>query len=306
MESIEFQCPGCRKVVEFDRKLVGKPAYCGECGQKFIVPYSDFEEAQKLDSSDKSTEPPGFYRELLVDNWKVFFHRESLVGIVFITTIVVFKFFTGHTDYSFSLRFFRVQAPLGLVVSVVGWGCLLWYYLEIIYSAAFGDEWLPVVDMGGIFGAIWKIIKSIFLFAFAVLIVEAPFLIAMAVFKSAGISSELLTEILTLMGAYFLPMGILVIALGQIEQLLRPLRIIGSVFKAFAGYSLVAVLFLLIWRAEFQTVGYEEAAGGGNAAVALHLFANLAVQFIAVFVMRGIGLFGKHYEDYLPGTSENG
>jgi hypothetical protein len=296
MEIIEFQCPNCRKVVGFDRKLISKTAHCDKCSQKFVVPSEDFAQAKKIASTCKTADSPGFYKDLFVNNWKAFFKEESLVGIIFIAAIVFFKFFLGHIDYSTSFRYIRLQAPVGTIVSVAGWGCLLWYYMEIIYSAAFGDNYLPEVNMGGIFGAAWKIIKSISAFAFVLLIVEAPFLLIIAVLKNLGISSGLITEILTLAGAYFFPIIILTISVGQSEDLFKPLKLISSIFRNFTAYSVLSIMFLAIWLLEFETIGYHQAAQT-DTGITLHLVANLTVQFTAVFIMRGIGLFYKHYRD---------
>lgn len=297
METIEFQCPNCRKVVELNRNFIGKSAHCDKCSQKFIVPSEDFAQAEKIESAGKSPDAPGFYKDFFVNNWKAFFREESLVGMIFIAAIVIFKFFLGHLDYSTSFQYIRLQAPVGTIVSVAGWGCLLWYYMEIIYSAAFGDNYLPEVNMGGIFGAAWKIIKSISAFAFALLIVEAPFLLMIATLKNFGISSGLITEILTLAGAYFFPIVILTISVDQGEDLLKPFKIISSVFRAFTAYTILSVMFLAIWLLEFKTIGYQQAAKTGNTGIIPHLLADLAVQFTAVFIMRGIGLFYKHYQD---------
>ena len=79
---------------------------------------------------------PGFYRAVFIDSLKLFVRPQNATGLVFVTAAVCFKFFTGHTDYSFTMGAFRVQAPVGWVVTLSAWGCLFWYYMEIICTTA--------------------------------------------------------------------------------------------------------------------------------------------------------------------------
>ncbi len=51
---------------------------------------------------------------------------------------------------------------------------------------------------------------------------------------------------------------------------------------------------------EWKTVGYIQLKNESDFVVALHLVANIAVVFLTVFAMRSVGLFGRHYNCYLP------
>jgi len=70
----------------------------------------------------------------------MFIKLENAAGLVFVVTAVCFKFLLGHTDYSFTMGAFRVQTPTGFIITLAAWGCLFWYYMEIIYAVAFDVE----------------------------------------------------------------------------------------------------------------------------------------------------------------------
>jgi len=117
--TIKFYCPGCGALIAFDDKHHGKRARCTTCGQPFIIPSKDNETARKIRPEPEKAEPQsGFYRAVFVDSWKIFASRANATGLVFVTAAVAFKFFAGHTDYSFTVGLFRFQAPLGLIVTV--------------------------------------------------------------------------------------------------------------------------------------------------------------------------------------------
>ena len=81
--SIRFYCPTCGAPIAFQEKHIGKPARCLNCGQAFIIPPEDEQVPQKikLETKTQSSEPlPGFYKALLLDSLKIFFHAENLTG----------------------------------------------------------------------------------------------------------------------------------------------------------------------------------------------------------------------------------
>ncbi|MHC4682343.1 MAG: hypothetical protein ACYTEK_27090 [Planctomycetota bacterium] len=49
-----------------------------------------------------------------------------------------------------------------------------------------------------------------------------------------------------------------------------------------------------------RTSGYGQLINRNASIIALHLFANLAVQVTAIIAMRSIGLFYRHYSCYFP------
>jgi len=284
--TIRFNCPNCNALIAFDSKHSGKRARCLSCGQLFIIPSRDNETPQKLEPKIEKSKPlPGFYQAVFVDSWKLFINPSNATGLVFVAAAVCFKFFTGHTDYSFNMGMGRFQAPVGQIVTVAAWGCLFWYYMEIIYSAAFDIGRLPDVYMGGLFGFMWNIIKSVFLFAASLIAVLLPCIIAIVISNKIGTEWPILTNILAIAGLFVFPMAILTLSIG---------RDITMVFQVVVG------LFILAWQLQLWTAGYGRLLYKPTTVVALHLLANLTVQVIAIIAMRTIGLFYRHYSCHFP------
>jgi hypothetical protein len=192
---------------------------------------------------------------------------------------------------------FRFQAPVGLVVTLSAWGCLFWYYMEIICSTALDTDELPDVYMGGLFGFIWNVIKSLTIFLVGLVAVLLPCIIFISISKSTGVVSH----VLSIVGLFAFPMAVLTISLApDVTMVFRLDYIFKTVAKAFWPYLLAAGMFLLAWELQLRTVGYGRLIGSGYLVIGLHLLANLAVQALALIAMRSIGLFYRHYYCYFP------
>jgi hypothetical protein len=294
--TIRFNCPNCDELIAFADKHSGKRAQCTSCGERFIIPSQDKEVPKKVAPSKEELEPlPGFYRAVFVDGLKLFVKPQNATGLVFISAAVCFKFFAGHTDYSSTAFDFRIQAPTGLVITLAAWGCLFWYYIEIICLAASDTDELPDIDMGGLFGFIGNIIKSLFTFSLALIAVQLPCIIFTAVSENTGIISQ----ILSLFGLFAFPMAILILAIeGDTMLLLRPSYLLRPVAKAFWPYLVVVGLLMLTWQLQLITPEYGDISSSGNFIVGLYLLVKLAVQALAIISMRSIGLFRHYYSCY--------
>ena len=296
--TIRFNCPSCNELIAFADKYSGKQARCASCGQRFIIPSEDKEKPKTIEPPAENAEPvPGFYRAVLIDSWKLFVRPQNATGLVFVIAAVCFKFFTGHTDYSFTMGMFRVQAPVGLVVTLSAWGCLFWYYMEIISTTANETDELPDVYMGGLFGYIWNVIKSLTIFAIGLFAVLLPSVIFISISGSTGVVSY----VLSIVGLFAFPMAVLTFSAGgDVSMVFRPDYIFKPIARAFWPYLLIAGLFMLAWELQLRTIGYGRLIGGDNLVIGLHLLANLAVQMLAIISMRSIGLFYRHYNCHFP------
>jgi hypothetical protein len=245
--TIKFHCPNCGAIIGFADRHSGKRAHCTSCGQHFIIPSESNATPEKVKQPDEKGDPvPGFYKAALVESWSLFAKAGNATGFVFIAAAVAFKFFTGHTDYSFTMGGFRVQAPTGLIITLASWGCLFWYYLEIIRSTAIGVEELPDVDMGDLFGFIWNVIKSLFTFAFALIIVLLPCILYLAFTKEQDVASH----ILSLIGLFAFPMAILTVSIsGEITTVFRVDYIILSCGRLVRRGLGITAQNRRIWRA---------------------------------------------------------
>src|SRR4030043_55101 len=191
--TIRFNCPNCNELIAFADKHRGKRAHCMSCGQRFIIPSGDKEKTKKIKSPKEKVEPlPGFYRALFVNSWRLFTKQENIAGLLFIAMAVFLKFFTAGKNYTLTIPgrgyIIDLPIPIGHVLHISAWGFLLWYYMEIIYSTAYVQEKLPDIIVGGFYGLLWRIAKSIYIFIIILLVGELPSLIA------ALISSRMETE----------------------------------------------------------------------------------------------------------------
>jgi hypothetical protein len=296
--TVRFNCPNCDELIAFADKYIGKQARCASCGQRFIIPSESKQAPKKIEPPAEKAEPvPGFYRAALIDSWKLFVRPQNATGLVFIIAAVCFKFFTSHTDYSFTMGMFRVIAPVGLIVTLSAWGCLFWYYMEIICTTANYTDELPDVYMGGLFGFIWNVIKSLSIFSIGLLAVLLPSAIFALITGGTGVVSHALS----LVGLFAFPMAVLIFSTApEVLTVFRQDYIYKPITKAFWPYVLVAGMFLVTWELELRTIDYGSLIGRGYFIVGLHLLANLAVQALAIIVMRSIGLFYRHYSCYFP------
>ncbi|UCC99273.1 MAG: hypothetical protein JSW66_05185 [Phycisphaerales bacterium] len=296
--TIQFNCPSCNALIAFADRHGGKRARCTACGQRFIIPLKSNESPRTIEPPEEEGKPlPGFYRAVFVGSWKLFVRPQNVTGLVFVAAAVCFKFFTGHTDYSWTFGGFRFQAPTGLVITLAAWGCLFWYYMEIIGATALDTEELPDVYMGGLFGFIWNVMASLLVFAMVLVVVLLPSIIYLATSKKAGVAWHVLVHA----GLFVFPMAILTFSVGRdVAMVLRPGYILRPIAKAFWPYLVVFGLFALAWELQLRTSRYGQLINKNASIIALHLFANLAVQMIALIAMRSMGLFCRHYSCHLP------
>jgi hypothetical protein len=173
--------------------------------------------------------------------------------------------------------------------------------MEIIRSTAVEIDDLPDVDMGGFFGFIWNIVKSLFIFAVMLIIVQIPCILFIIIEHNTGIESFVVRMILSLAGLFIFPIAILTISVtGDITLLFKPKYMLKPITKAFWPYIVVVGLFVLAWQLQLMTVEYGSLIGRDKFVIELHLFSNLAVQALTLVAMRVIGLFYQHYACYFP------
>jgi hypothetical protein len=289
--TIQFFCPSCNDIIGFPDKHAGRRARCTNCGQLFIIPSENYKKPKKVELPKEKGEPlPGFYRAVFIDNWKLFSNSENTTSLVFVIAAVCFKFFTYG---SFCC---------GFATHYVVWGWLFGFYLNIIYETAFEIEKLPEIYLGTSITFLWYIIKPLFLFSITMAVVQLPCIIRFFMLKEQGLSYDDilhlefgLLHVLFIFGLFLCPMAILTTSVGQTFTMFRPDYLLGPVFKAFGPYS---VTVLLLVAAAFLAIKTPQYTHAGLLITAGHLAMNLAVQVIAIFAMRSIGLFLRHYNCY--------
>jgi len=301
--TIRFNCPGCNEFIAFADKHSGKRAHCANCGQKFIIPVESKGKMKKIKQPKEIAEPmPGFYRAMFAESWQLFTKEENITGLVFIATAVCLKFFVAGRNYTMTIpgRAYSVDIPIpiGHVLHVAAWGFLFWYYMEIIYSTAFGQDKLPEVIVGGFRGLCGRIGKTVYIFLIMLIVVELPCFIVFLILGWIGVEMPVILYVLFFAGLFLFPIAILTVAVGKDLMMLRPNYLLIPIFRAFWPYLVTAVL--LGSAAVLQMFAKQYSNQFSTAATAGYLSLNLAVQLISLLAMRSIGLFFRHYSCLLP------
>jgi len=290
--TIQFFCPNCNEIIGFPDKHAGKRARCTTCGRLFIIPSENYKKPKKVEPPKEKGEPlPGFYRDVFVDNWKLFFDSENVTPLVFVIAVVCFKFFTAGSPCCAFVTHYAI------------WGWLLGFYLNIIYETAFEIDKLPEIYLGTSITFLWYIIKPFFLFSVTMAVVQLPFIIVLVLRKDEGLTIENiwqaefgLLHVFFILGLFLFPIAILTTAIGKDITLFRPDYLLRPIFRAFVPYVVTVLLLIAAALLETQTTQYT---GAGLLTTAGHLAMNLAVQLIAIIAMRSIGLFCRHYNCHL-------
>ena len=244
---------------------------------------------------------PGFYKAALINNWKIFADYQNITPLAFIASLVCFRFFLAHIDFSFTMGHFRVLLPFGLIVVIITWGCQLWYYMENVYSASLNAKELADTKIGLGLDFFWNIIKSIYLFIVAMILAELPFLIIVVILKKIGLEQPYILQFITLGGAFLFPTIIYILSGGwdlwlvfRIDYLIKPF------VKAPIAYLVVVAFVILAAKFEWETVGYNAVREQPRNLIALHLSANIATAGFTLIAMRAIGFFAYYYQCYMP------
>lgn len=304
--AISFKCPNCDQSYNIPDSQAGKEGRCRKCGGTITVPdknnQPELAAVQQDDGDQEDFELPlaGFYRAVLLENWKIFFRRGGLAGFVFIVAMVCLKFFIGHSDFSFTLPGFRFQCPIGWIAIITAWGCLSWYYMEIICTTVMEIDQLPEVDIGdGFFDFVGTVIKSIYLFIVALTFAEMPFLIITGILQKAGITWAPLLYVILFGGVILFPMIILTIsAAPEIWMVLRIDWLIKPIYKAFGAYLFVITLVFIAIVLQIKTQWYGDLDKPSELETGIHLVFNIFSVIVSIIAMRSIGLFARHYRCY--------
>jgi len=294
--TIEFNCPSCGALIAFDSRHAGRSARCLTCGQKLVIPAENFQKPEKIaPPPEPRGEPvPGFYRVAFVEAGKSVFHPQNVTTLAFIAAIVCFKFFLA-----------RGVCGLNFVATVIVWGWLFGFYLNIIAETTYDENLLPKIYLGTSITFLWYVIQPFFVFFFTLFLVELPFFITLSLTQGSGVTLtnfgsalgplHLLLQFFFILGLFLFPAAILTTAVGKDITLLRPDYLLAPVFQAFGPYVIIVLMLATAFFLQIHTTQYT---GAGLMTTAWHLAINLAVQVIAIFAMRAIGLFYRHYACY--------
>jgi hypothetical protein len=261
-----------------------------------FIPANSGQKPRKIELKPEPEFPlPGFYRAVFIDSFKIFFDKDNLTALVFVTAAVCFKFFTAGACCMGAITYFAV------------WGYLLGFYLNIIYQTALDGDKLPEIEVGTSITFLWYIFRPILTFAFSVFILQLPFIIVLAIFREKGATWEsiwqtrtavnLLLRTLFIGGLFLFPMAILAVAIIEdLPELFRIDRLITPIFRAIVPYTVVVGLLAVCCYIETIADQYKPYESSLNTIGNLGL--NLVLQAVAITAMRSIGLLYRHYGCY--------
>ena len=182
--------------------------------------------------------------------------------------------------------------PLGWILRAEVWGFLFWYYSEMIYSTGFDDKNFPEVILGGFYGLLWKIVKSLYTLFVILLVVWLPFIITYLISKKTQAELSILISVFKYCGIFLLPIAILNAAVGRDLTLLRPDYFLTAIFRVFIPYLVPAIILGAAVILQMKTRQFSRTDSSGTV---YYLLLNIAIQMIFIIAMRSIGLFYRHY-----------
>jgi hypothetical protein len=305
MATITFNCSKCKGLCAFKDIYAGHRARCLNCNQIFIIPASDNEKVKKVEHPKEYDQPlPGFYGAVFKYSLPAIFNIRGLATLLFVFIVTALKFFTIHLDYSFFVPFqsgggFTFHLPVGWIIAIFVWGGIFWCYAEIICATAFDIESLPQVIFGGGAGYLFSVLKSLYSFFIALVVVMLPAIIVRVILNIAGIHSDLAVFPFIILGIFLFPIAVLAVSVNKdLLILYNPVYLITPIRKAFGPYLFVVALFTLTFILQYMSHNYEDFIGQPNSVILKSLLVILAIQILAIFTMRVAGLFYRHYACY--------
>ena len=298
--TIKFFCPKCGELIAFEDKHAGKRATCMSCHQRFIIPDQSNQVPELIIPEKVEDDDPleGYYKALFIQTWRLFTDSENTTTIVFITAIVCFKFFLA-----------RGSCGCGYFTHIITWGWLFGFYLNCINENAFDVDKLPEIYLGTAVTFLWYVIKPFLIFSFTMTVIQMPFILGLIFMEKHGVNLwniwtfdfglNTILQVLFAIGMFVFPIAILSIAVGEDITLLRIDYFVKPIRKAKIPYLTTFILMLLLGTAVIITFPMQYDSEIATEKNALYFAANLAVQLIAIFTMRSIALFYRHYNCYM-------
>ncbi len=298
--SISCECPKCGRVCGFIDEYAGRRVRCLHCSTRFIIPAHDGEQIE-LPEVEPEGPLPGFYTAVFKESWQAFIQKESVTGIVLCIALTIFHFFIGDKDYSFDLPGLRFQGQIGWVVTIITAGYLLWYFIETINITANNCDFLPEIGIGDGFAFAGAVIKSIYFFIAPFAVAAIPAAIILNALSWIGLSFGWLDVVIITIAMIMVPINLSILACNIAPWMLfRYDRTILIISKSWRPYLMTTGITLVSFLLIFLTVGYFATDTKENPAAAIMLPARILTVFVALFAMRTIGLYARHYFHCFP------
>jgi hypothetical protein len=301
MATITFHCPKCKFLCAFKDIYAGRRARCLQCNQVFIIPAAADAKVQKIKPPKEEFGQPltGYYEAVFKKSWHAIFNKCSLTPLVFILIMTALKFFAIHLNYSITIPCrsggtITILLPVGLIIGSFAWGGIFWCYAEIICATGFDIESLPQVTFGEGFGYLFSVLKSLYSFFVAFVIVFLPAIIAKFFFQSKWFILPFI-----ILGMFLFPMAVMIVSISRDLLLLFNLKYFFiPIRKAFRHYLFLAGLFIVTGFLQYKSSNYGDIMGQPSLVIWRSLVVVLAIQILAIFTMRATGLFYRHFACY--------
>jgi len=299
---VTFDCPGCGELCAFPVRHAGRRARCLRCQARFIIPDHAGATVRRVDPDRREVMigQGQFLRESGRDIFRALVQPRGMTVLVFLASLVCFRFFLANADFSAAVPGFALVLPVGWVVIAVTWGLQLWAYMEIIGTTFLDLDTFTAEELGGTWGLIWVVAKNLYQFLAAVLVALLPGVLATVLLRNVGVPLKAVYW-LPWLGLIWLPMMLLILGTDQEWYWVFALRRQVQIMRRVPGaYAAVLALLLAAALLEVFTQQYGQLTEAAAWVRWAHLAGNLAAMGVSVTAMRAIGLFGRCYADLLP------
>ncbi len=289
---------------------MGKSARCTCCQNHFIIPESDDAKPKRIMQEPLESDGDiisGFYRAVLKKSWPLIFCKSSATGLVFVAALIVLKFVIFNFNYTFSVYIkatgenIEIPIRIGNTIGTCAYALIFWYYMEIIYASAFGNDKFPTIKLGHIVDIVCKIAKTLYLFVAAMTMAQLPTLTAMLIMNILQIKSTPTLIAIAICCCFTFPMLVLMAAISQ--DLLSVLRIdlaIRAILQIFPQYCLAAAITAAVIIAATLSRNYHFNMTETPALIPLYLMANILMALAGTYAARTLGLLYKHHGGQMP------
>jgi len=309
--TIAFKCPWCNNLCAFAEIHCGKQARCTSCQQLFIIPQKDGAKAKKVkikNEVDDAEVFSGFYDAVFKKSKSLFTSKANITGLVFVASLVLLKFITWNHNLHPTFYVEAIQDTvtlhiyIGRLIAIAAWGMILKFYMDIIYTTAFGGETMPDIEIGMLFDFLLNAARPLYRFAASMTITQIPTLIAWAIMHSTDQTSTKTLYTLAACCSFVFPMLLLMTAISQdLNTVFRIDLAIRAIAKTFPQYCLTAAITLIVLAGVFLSKQYNVSmTNHALYLIPLFFLANLATAALGLFAARTLGLLYRHYSGLMP------
>lgn len=309
-KTIIFRCPWCKNTCAFKDVNKGRSARCTACQGRFIIPESDNVKPEKIKPQPLESDGDiisGFYPAVLKQSWAFVFSKSSITGLAFVIALIILKFIVWNIYFELS---FYVEATgknitipffIGKTIGTAACAMIIWYYLEIIYATAFGNDKFPAIKLGMLVDIVCKIFKTLYLLVAAMTVAQLPTLTAMAIMNGFGIKCTPALIAMAICCCITFPMLILMSTVTQdLNSVLRIDLAVRAIIKVFPKYCLAAMITIAVITAAILSKSVNSGSVEAPLTVPLYLMANILTAIAGTYAARSLGLLYKHHGGQMP------